>query len=107
MKCTLFLAASCLLALPAFAETKSITMKSISFDPKVLELIEGDSVEWVNKSYTDHSATSENGAFDTGLIAPSKTTKAVVFPKAGHFAYHCSMHGKSMSGILEVKAKSK
>lgn len=78
-------------------------MKSISFDPKVLTIKAGDSVEWENKSYTEHSATSDSeGVFDTGLTPPNKKTKAVLFSKAGTYPYHCSMHGKAMSAQIVV-----
>jgi plastocyanin len=81
-----------------------ITMKSISFEPKSAKLKVGDSVEWVNKSFTEHSATSEDSpaSFDTGLVESQKTSKKIVMGKAGTFKYHCSVHGKSMSGELVV-----
>ncbi|RYZ80751.1 MAG: plastocyanin, partial [Proteobacteria bacterium] len=80
-----------------------VTMKSLSFDPKVVEVKKGESVEWTNKSYTDHSATSdESGKFDTGLVAPQKNSKAVVYSVPGTYLYHCSVHGKTMSGRVVV-----
>jgi plastocyanin len=83
--------------------TKTVTMKSISFDPKVLQVKIGDSVEWENKSHTEHSATAdENSAFDTGLVAPNNKSKKINFDKPGTYKYHCSIHGKSMSGEITV-----
>jgi plastocyanin len=95
-----------LLAAPAFGSTPvEIRMKSLSFAPKVLELKPGQSVRWVNTALTDHSATSEDTppAFDTGLVHPGNSSKAIVFEKAGRYAYHCSIHGKTMSGIINVE----
>ena len=86
---------------------QAVIMKSISYDPKTLEIEAGDAVEWTNKSYTEHSASAEDSSFDTGLIPPGKTTKQVTFSSPGIFTYHCSMHGKSMTGIIKVKAKPK
>jgi plastocyanin len=97
------LAVFTMMSFAAGHSTKKIIMKSISYDPKKLEIKVGDAVEWENKSYTDHSATSEDaGGCDTGLIARGKTTKKVEFNKAGVYKYHCSMHGKSMSGEITV-----
>jgi plastocyanin len=84
-----------------------VIMKSISFDPKSLEIKRGDTIEWLNRSYTEHSATSEaNGpssdSFDTGLVKPQKISKKIGFPNAGTYQYHCSIHGKTMSGQVVV-----
>jgi plastocyanin len=78
----------------------TIVMKSISYAPKVATIKAGDSVVWKNESYTDHSATGSS--FDTGMIAPNKSSKPVDFSKPGTYDYHCSMHGTSMSGQIVV-----
>ena len=88
------------------AATQTVIMKSISFDPKVLQVKVGDSVDWENKSYTQHSATSDDsGGFDTGLIDPNQKTKRIDFTKPGSYRYHCSVHGKTMSGVIVVNEK--
>jgi plastocyanin len=87
------------------AEASDITvnMKSLSFDPKVVEVHVGDSVMWTNSSFTKHTATSDEGIFDTGEINPNESSKPVKFEKEGEFKYHCKMHGKTMSGTVVVK----
>jgi plastocyanin len=56
----------------AAAPVVVITMKSLSYDPKIVQIKVGQSVQWKNIAYTDHSATSDNAApaFDTGMIKP-------------------------------------
>jgi plastocyanin len=97
---------SLLLALSAHAAAPHVvTMKSISFDPKVLEIPAGDSVVWENKSYTDHSATEQKeGGFDTGLVKPKAKSKAITFKNPGEYHYLCSIHGKTMSALVRVDA---
>ena len=90
-----------------FAGNHRIFMKSLSFEPKLLEIKLGDSVEWENASYTEHSATAyidDNKVvkFDTGLIQPKKNSKKIEFKDVGTFSYHCSVHGKMMSGKITV-----
>lgn len=84
----------------------TITMKSISFDPKRLEVRVGDAVVWRNDAVSTHSATSddEGKTFDTGEIDSETTSKPVVFARAGEFGYHCKVHGRSMRGTIVVKA---
>src|SRR4051794_19255886 len=91
------------------AKPVTITMKSLSYDPKKLEVHVGDSVVWTNKSRTAHTATSddEGKTFDTDEVEPGKSSKPVKFEKEGEFKYHCKVHGKTMSGTVVVKAVEK
>ena len=91
------------------AKTITVTMRSLSFDPKKLEVHVGDSVVWTNDSRTKHTATSddEGKTFDTDEIEPGKSSKPVKFEKEGEFKYHCKIHGESMSGTIVVKPRAK
>ncbi len=91
------------------AKPITVTMKSLSYDPKKLEVHVGDSVVWSNKARTTHTATSddEGKTFDTDEIEPGKSSKAIKFEKEGEFKYHCKVHGKTMSGTIVVKAAGK
>lgn len=92
-------------AAPATAPVavKIVEMKSLSFEPKKVSVHVGESIEWKNVALTPHSATADDGkSFDTGIIEPKKTSKPVKFETAGTFQYHCTVHGKVMSGTVEV-----
>lgn len=87
----------------ATAATHKIKMQSISYDPKKIEAKIGDKIEWQNVAHTEHSATSdENGVFDTGMVQPNAKSKLITLEKAGSYSYHCSVHGKTMHGQIEV-----
>jgi plastocyanin len=90
----------------AAGETITVKVKSLSYDPKVVEARVGDTVVWSNSSLTKHTATSDDDGktFDTAEIKPDETSPPVKFEKAGEFNYHCKVHGKSMSGTIVVKA---
>ena len=83
----------------------TVAMKSLSYEPKLLEIQVGDSVVWSNDAHTAHTATSDDdsNAIDSGEIQPGKSSKAVAFNKAGEFKYHCEIHGRAMSGTIIVK----
>jgi plastocyanin len=87
------------------AKQISVDMKSISYDPKVVNASVGDSIVWTNKAFSNHTATSEDDGrtFDTGEIKPGESSSAVTFDKEGEFQYHCRIHGKTMSGMVVVK----
>ena len=83
----------------------SVEMKSISYDPKTVEVPVGGSIVWTNKAFSNHTATSEDDGktFDTGEIKPNESSSPVKFDKEGEFNYHCRIHGKTMSGTVVVK----
>ena len=87
------------------AKRITVTMKSLSYDPKKLEVRVGDSVAWTNAARTRHTATSddEGKTFDTGAVEPGKSSQPVKFEKEGEIKYHCKIHGKTMSGAIVVK----
>jgi plastocyanin len=86
-----------------------VRVKSLSFDPKKLEVHVGDTVVWTNQARTKHTATSdeEGKTFDTDEIAPGQSSKSVKFEREGEFRYYCKVHGKTMSGTIVVKARAK
>ena len=91
------------------AKPVTVAVKSLSFDPRKLEIRTGDSVVWTNESKTAHTATSNDDGktFDTGEIGPGESSKSVKFENPGEFKYHCKVHGKAMSGTIVVKARAK
>ena len=91
------------------AKPITVTMKSLGYDRKKLEVHVGDSVVWTNESLTKHTAVSddEGKTFDTGEVEPGKSSKPVKFEKEGEFKYHCKVHGKTMSGTIVVKSVNK
>ena len=86
-----------------------VRVKSLSFDPKKLEVHVGDTVVWSNQAHTTHTAVSDDDGktFDTDKIAPGQSSKPVKFEKQGEFKYHCKVHGKSMSGTIVVQGRAK
>ena len=106
LRLTIFLALG--FGLSAHAENHYVKMKSVSYDPKNLTIKVGDEVEWTNSSLSEHSASTKDdpsapAPFDTGLVAPKKTSKLIKFTKPGSYSYHCAVHGKTMSGEIVVE----
>jgi len=91
----------------AEAKPISVTMKSLSYDPKTVEIHVGDTVAWTNGSLTKHTATSDDDGktFNSGEIKPGETSTPITFDKAGEFKYHCQIHGRAMHGTITVQAE--
>ena len=94
-------------AAPRAAETKTVNMKDFKFDPQTITLNVGDSIIWENGDTVEHTATADDGSFNTDDVEAGED-KTIVFNNAGTFAYYCKYHGgpggKGMSGTITVQA---
>jgi plastocyanin len=108
MRFSLIVSLLILTASVANAKQINVDMKSITYDPKIVNASVGDSVVWTNKAFSNHTATSEDDGktFDTGEVKPNESSRPVKFDKEGEFNYHCKIHGKTMSGKVVVKPAS-
>ncbi|HEX5979753.1 MAG TPA: plastocyanin/azurin family copper-binding protein, partial [Thermoleophilaceae bacterium] len=55
-----------------------------------------------NDGPTPHSATADDGSFDTGIFDAGQS-RSQTFEEAGTFAYFCTPH-PNMRGTIEVRA---
>ena len=79
----------------------AVTISGFAFAPDSLSIAVGDTVTWTNDDAVNHSSTSDDDAWDTGLIA-SGTSATVTFDTAGTFAYHCTPH-PNMTATVTVE----
>jgi plastocyanin len=76
---------------PAQAAGASVTVANMAFSPAKVRVGLGEAVTWTFQDAISHTATSDNGFFDTGA-ASGGATRTVGFPSAGTFGYHCTFH---------------
>ena len=84
------------------ADTANVTIKDFDFTPATVTVVVGDTVTWTNDGPSAHSATAENGSFDTGIF-PAGESRSATFDEAGTFAYICTPH-PNMEGTVVVEA---
>ena len=82
----------------------SVTISDFKFSPKTVTVNEGDSVTFTNDGPTVHTATAEDGSFDTGNLNAGDSD-TVTFDSAGTIAYICTPH-PFMKGTVVVQAAS-
>jgi len=85
-----------LAALGARAATWQVTIRGFAFSPAAFEVKAGDTIVFVNADSVPHTATAEDGAFDTGRIAPGQSVE-VTIPTGAH-PYYCRFH-PTMKGV--------
>ncbi len=84
------------------AADHAVAIAGFAFAPPDVTVTVGDTVTWTNSDATAHTATADDGSFDTGTIGANGTGTAT-FSTAGSFPYHCKIHS-SMTGTITVEA---
>jgi plastocyanin len=84
------------------ARSEKVEIVNFAYDPDPVTIAEGGKVIWQNEDSAPHTATADDGSFDTGTIEEGKL-KSETFKKAGTYTYICSIHPE-MHGTVEVVA---
>jgi plastocyanin len=72
-----------------------------SFSPNPANVQVGKTVAWRNADSMTHTATQNGTGFNTGNIAPGKTSAPITMGSVGALDYHCNIH-PTMTGTLNV-----
>jgi plastocyanin len=83
----------------------SVSVGDNFYAPTSVTVAVGDTVTWNNNGQAPHSATADDGSFDTGVFDPGGR-RSVSFDSAGTFSYYCTVHGQAQSGTVRVLASS-
>ena len=84
------------------ATTADITISNFSFSPSSFTAKVGQKVTVINRDSTQHSLTSDNGSFDTGLLSQGQAGSFTAPATPGTYTFHCSIH-TTMTGTLIVQ----
>lgn len=87
---------------PAHAASGGVSIVDFTFSPASITVNTGDTVTWMNTGSATHTATSDAGAFDSGLLKPGAGF-SFTFSQPGTFTYHCNVH-PNMHGTVVVQA---
>lgn len=88
---------------PSEPVTYVVEIEGFAFAPDVLEIRVGDSITFTNRDSPRHTATEENGLFDTGMLGQDES-ETITFNEAGTFAYICTPHPNMQARILVLPA---
>ncbi|MGV6812718.1 MAG: cupredoxin domain-containing protein [Brevirhabdus sp.] len=78
-----------------------VAISGFAFAPATVEVTAGHAVRWTNMDGARHSATADDGSFDTGLMKKNASGD-VVFDEPGTYTYFCKAH-RGMKGTVVVK----
>jgi plastocyanin len=85
----------------AATSVKAVKIINFAFKPRAITIAKGTRVRWTNAGSVSHTATSNKGLWDSGVLAPGAAFGRV-FRKAGTFKYHCTIHPTLMHGKIVV-----
>jgi plastocyanin len=97
-----------LAAVPADAAGTAVAMvegnakdaNTWKFEPANITVKAGSTVAWTNKGKQPHTASANDGSFDSGTMKGGGTWEHR-FDKPGDFPYGCAFHPQ-MTGIIKV-----
>lgn len=83
-----------------------IVENNYAFMPYELHIQPGTTVVWVNEEHAKHTATDDDGLFDSG-DQPMGNSYSFTFTEPGTYTYYCRYHGDKgllgMAGIIVVE----
>jgi plastocyanin len=85
------------------ARAEKVEIVDFAYDPDPVVVQVGGKVTWINQDSAPHTATADDGSFDTGDLEQGKL-KSETFKQPGTFTYFCEVH-PYMHGSVEVVAK--
>ena len=86
------------------ASGTTVTIADFSFTPATITIHVGDTVTWTNHGPSAHTATADNGSFNTGVLQKGQSASHT-FTTAGTVTYICSIH-PFMHGTVVVLANT-
>jgi plastocyanin len=96
-------AATAVLAIPAFAATKSVSIKDNLFVPSSLSVHKGSTVKWTWKGHAPHNVTVTKGPAKFSSKTQVKGSFSKKLTKAGTYTILCTIHAPGMKMTIKVK----
>lgn len=82
------------------ARSEKVEIVEFTYQPDPVVVQAGGKVIWQNRDTAPHTATADDGSFDTGTLEQNKL-KSESFKDPGTFTYFCEIH-PTMKGTVEV-----
>jgi plastocyanin len=82
------------------ARSEKVEIVEFAYQPDPVVVAVGGKVIWQNEDSAPHTATADDGSFDTGTLDKGKL-KSETFKAAGTYPYFCEIH-PTMHGSVEV-----
>lgn len=79
---------------------EKVEIVEFTYQPDPVTIEAGGKVTWINRDSAPHTATADDGSFDTETLEEGKL-KSESFKEPGSYPYFCEIH-PDMRGMIEV-----
>ena len=80
-------------------EGVEVEIEDFAYVPGTITIKVGTTVTWTNKDSVGHTATSDDGVFDSGMLSKGSSF-SYTFTTAGTFGYFCTPHPYMVATIV-------
>lgn len=87
---------------PSGDDDFKVEIEDFAFSPATLTVKVGTTVTWTNKDNVGHTATSDTGVFDSGMLQKGESY-SFTFSQAGTYPYFCAPHPYMVGTIVVVE----
>ena len=77
----------------------TVVIKDMKYQPPILKVKVGSSVEWKNADIVAHTVTAVDNTVDSGIIAPGASWKFIA-TKIGTVDYICTLHPNMRAKLI-------
>ena len=81
----------------------TVAIEDFYFEPPNAAIAPGDKITWINKGSAPHTATADDGSFDSGVLNPGEAY-TVTFLGSGTVTYHCTIHPNMVGSVTVGEA---
>ena len=83
------------------AATTRVAATASTWSTPRVRIVRGDTVEWTNRSFRDHSVTSWGRTWSMDEVLGVNGTVSRRFRTLGRFKYRCRQHSRVSAGVCE------
>ncbi len=77
----------------------AVEIAGFEYDPEPVTVKAGTEIAWTNTDSAPHTATADDGSFDTGNLDQDQTG-SVTFGKPGEIGYICDIHPFMVGSVI-------
>lgn len=84
---------------PSATDEVAVPIQGFRFLPAEVTVTVGTTITWTNMDSAPHSATADDGSWDTGVLGQGESG-SVTFDTPGTYTYYCAVHPNMTATVI-------
>jgi hypothetical protein len=80
-----------------------VIIQDFWYFPNNLTVRTGSEIIWINRDLVGHTATADNGEFDTNMLQQNQASLSIVFDKVGVYPWFCVPHPQMVGAVKVIE----